>query len=75
MDNTKHSLGWDCSKAIRNGCSWAKDFIPVKGWTAEPTRKKTFDSFRVIDCPEFDRDAKNFGLKRMEENGNAELRG
>ena len=66
----KHSqLCWDCQKAC-GGCSWSRDFTPVPGWKAKPTKiisyttngsgrratKKKFyiDSFAVYECPEFE---------------------
>lgn len=63
----KHSqLCWDCNKAC-GGCSWSRDFTPVHGWKAEPTKiisytssgvgkKRRFyvDSFAVYECPEFE---------------------
>lgn len=71
--NFRHSLCWDCKNAVTLGCSWADRFEPVPGWTAEATKKKTFgvlvDSYRVEACPEFIRDAENFGLKRMKKKG------
>lgn len=64
---TKHNqLCWDCEKAC-GGCSWSKDFIPVKGWDAVPTKVRNgttskkgehivsvIDSFEVRECPEFE---------------------
>lgn len=56
---------WSCGRAVRNQCSWAFCFKPVKGWTAVPTlilaRDKrlyshTTDSFKITDCPLFIRD-------------------
>ena len=52
------TLCWDCQNAVRN-CSWSKDFIPVDGWEAIPTKiredngKRLVDSFIVKKCPEF----------------------
>ena len=55
------TLCWNCSRSI-NGCCWARDFKPVPGWKAKPTKIKGFyeagkittvDSFHVIECPEF----------------------
>ena len=74
-NNVKHSLCWDCAKSTNNGCSWSADFVPVEGWTAVPMQKKTFDSFRVDACPEFERDEKNFGLKRLDEEDRKNVRG
>ena len=56
----KHTLCWKCQKAC-GGCSWSKDFTPVENWNAVPTKIKaygtgdgTIDSYRVIECPEFE---------------------
>ncbi len=47
---------WECKNSYTNGCSWAKDFIPVKNWVAEETilnKKYSVKSYHVIKCPEF----------------------
>lgn len=52
------TLCWRCQNAIC-GCSWSRDFIPVEGWKAKPTKircekgNRDMDSFLVIECPEF----------------------
>lgn len=49
---------WNCANAVK-GCSWAREFIPVDGWEAVPTKikedggKRLVDSFIVKKCPEF----------------------
>lgn len=57
----KSTLCWKCKKATCK-CSWSKNFIPVKGWKAEPTKvlsrnsarsDRTVDSYLVLECPEF----------------------
>ena len=63
------TLCWECAKATGR-CSWSDEFIPVEGWNAKPTKKRVygggeFESYLVIECPEFERDAYNNGLKRM----------
>ena len=58
------TLCWDCKKSTTNGCSWARRMIPVKGWTAIPSHKKEFDSYLVVSCPEFHRDAWDYGRFR-----------
>ena len=60
------TLCWDCVKAI-GGCSWSDDLIPVKDWLAKETKISDEQSFWVYDCPEFVRDAKNFGQERFVE--------
>ena len=44
-----------CGNAC-GGCSWSREFIPVKGWKAEKTKIMTqhseeIESYYVIDCP------------------------
>lgn len=52
------TLCFKCSNAC-GGCSWSKDFVPVEGWTARPTRiemgktEKIVESFHVTACPLF----------------------
>ena len=55
------TLCWDCAKAVK-GCSWSRDFEPVPGWKAVPTKiygkarsddNRRIDSFAVYECPEF----------------------
>ena len=71
------TLCWDCANWCAD-CSWSKSFIPVPGWTAEPTVKfgqgeRPISSFRVLDCPQFFRDSyvaagRSFWLERGEQN-------
>ena len=54
------TICWNCSKACR-GCSWSRNFQPVDGWQATPTKVyqangKTLDSFIVHNCPQFEKD-------------------
>lgn len=56
------TLCWDCANAV-GWCSWSKDFTPVDGWDAEYVPDK--DSYRVIACPLFERDALEHGAKRL----------
>ena len=60
------TLCWDCAYAT-GGCRWSDKLKPVKGWTANRTHKKEFDSWVVIECPELLRDARENGLKRLVE--------
>ena len=60
------SICWDCENACC-GCSWSRWFEPVEGWTAKPVvitqcGGKT-PTYLVYACPEFKRDAVNYGLK------------
>lgn len=61
------SICWDCEHACC-GCSWSRRFKPVNGWTAIPTKLKmkgdrTTDTFIVLSCPQFKRDAVDYGMK------------
>ena len=66
---TPKTICWDCAKYC-GLCSWSKDAVPVEGWNAVPTVKKPYhgeplESFLVLNCPEFQRDAWDGGLKRL----------
>ena len=64
------TLCWDCANAT-GGCLWSDVLIPVKGWTAYPTPKKeNKDSYLVVKCPEFIRDATGGGLHRYRGDNN-----
>ena len=69
-EQTTSTQCWNCARAI-NGWSWAREFIPVKGWNATPIKKNSFygefESYIVHSCPEFVRDAYNNGTKRYKE--------
>lgn len=72
MNNyTKQTLCWDCAKAT-GFCNWSSDLKPVKGWKVIPTQRELYggiyNSCIVLECPEFERDAINNGLKRYKEN-------
>lgn len=65
--NKNFTLCWDCKNAT-GGCRWSDQLHPVEGWTATQTRNKCGgDSYIVHNCPEFIRDAMNYGLKRYRE--------
>lgn len=58
------TLCWRCGNACAK-CSWSKDFTPVEGWVAIPTKVKdshegTIDSFLVLKCPQFDDDTDQY---------------
>lgn len=63
----RDTLCWDCEKQCGK-CSWSKEFKPVNGWKAIPTKimggvgkyERCIESFLVIECPEFEL------LKRLE---------
>lgn len=48
------TLCWSCKKVTRSGCSWAKNHTPVEGWNAKKTKKAKIESYRVIECPEYE---------------------
>lgn len=61
-ETRKHKqLCWDCEKACGR-CSWSKNFTPVPGWKAIPTKIQAdnhskythVDSFDIYECPEFE---------------------
>ena len=39
------------------GCNWSREFKPVEGWEATPSRRRTkcyeIDSYCVTSCPEY----------------------
>lgn len=67
----KLTLCWRCfhsSKGRNSECSWARAFVPVEGWVAEPTygKKSVYAkadnldepvSYRVDECPMFQDDS------------------
>ena len=50
---------WTCKNAC-GGCSWSRDFEPVKGWEAEktfhPTNGEFVESYYIKSCPEYERE-------------------
>lgn len=59
MSRAVSTICWHCKHAV-GGCSWSRKYIPVVGWTAEPTKintpqkvMKQQDSFIVHACPLF----------------------
>ena len=58
------TICWCCSRAT-GGCSWSDNLMPVKGWTAKPVIKNTTNSYIVMNCPLFNRDSTNYGLRRL----------
>lgn len=53
----KKTLCWTCTVPGTGGCSWDKEFQPVEGWEAEPTRLRSdsgmydTESYAVKACP------------------------
>ena len=74
---SEKSLCWRCQRAdkfFHEGfyCPWSANFMPVPGWTAEPTQivsaeiEDIIDSFEVIKCPLFIADKKRERRKKWE---------
>lgn len=63
--NTEFTLCWDCKNAVYQRCEWTEKFEPVPGWQAVHRQvSKTYfpyDSYRVLYCPKFVRDADRGG--------------
>lgn len=67
MTVQSHQICWDCKWATNpkgSKCSWAREFKPVKGWTAEPRviapscewdrrHHRIVPTYRIYDCPLF----------------------
>ena len=49
-------LCWSCQNAVKK-CPWIANFIPVKGWVAEPDR----NGYKIYDCPLFKPDGESGG--------------
>jgi len=54
------TLCWTCANALKR-CSWSRNFSPVEGWDAIPTKIRmdrgiAIDSFFVRDCPLYNPD-------------------
>ena len=71
MSDRIQTLCWDCAKACGR-CPWSDPEYhrTVSGWDVIPTKirmnKDTFaDSYIVISCPEFERDAFGGGVYRV----------
>lgn len=67
------TLCWDCANAC-GGCTWSDHWLhkPINGWTAVRADLKTKDgevteSYIVTECPEFIRDAYDYGSFRREQ--------
>ena len=52
MTKSEESLCIFCEKVCNGGCSWSKEFTPVRGWNAE----KNANGYLVRYCPEFEPD-------------------
>ena len=67
----QQTLCWDCANAT-GGCSWSMhtEHKPVEGWNAirrdiHNKYSEPVESYIVISCPEFVRDARNGGTYRL----------
>ena len=69
----RQTLCWDCANAL-GGCSWSEypTQTPVEGWEAERRdihnkQGEDIESYIVIKCPQFIRDAWQGGAVRNRE--------
>ena len=62
MKSVHHAtICWNCKKACGR-CSWSRDFTPIEGWEAIPTKRRESwngytriaESYDVYNCPEFE---------------------
>ena len=64
-DPKKVTLCLNCKNATRpDKCEWVRDFTPVKKWWAKRTfvsKQSTYKSYKVKNCPKFERDAYDGG--------------
>lgn len=61
-DKYQHKC-WSCANYV-NGCSWSQSKIPVKGWLAEPVKRKhkgrdSGTGYKVLSCPKYIPDKSN----------------
>lgn len=61
---TRKTLCWDCKNACGR-CSWSREFKPVDGWEAVPSKVYQHencyaDSYIVQKCPMFEKDAGDY---------------
>lgn len=67
----EHTLCWDCTNATnpKGICPWSREFKEVPGWQAKLVNYRGFSNgyttYIVKSCPLFERNARNFGLKRL----------
>ena len=53
----KEQLCWTCKNAC-GGCDWSNLIEPVKGWTAKKVQRKSYETYRISECPEYIPDKK-----------------
>ena len=50
---------WTCKNAC-GGCSWSRDFTPIKGWDAKPSQKTsngvTTNTYCIKSCPQYEKE-------------------
>ena len=73
--NTNIQPCWTCERSC-GGCSWSKDLIPIKGWTAKPTVLKFrykdnsisyVDTYMIYKCPLYIQDYNDPDVERTTE--------
>ena len=67
MPSTKFSLCWECKKAV-GLCPWSAKLKPIPGWEADKfgaTAQKPYSTYLVKQCPLFERDAYDGGMRRQ----------
>ena len=50
------TICWSCRNAVpggQRGCSWSERLTPVPGWRAIRSGNNEFDTWCVLDCPEY----------------------
>ena len=59
---SKYQPCWTC-KNCYGGCNWSREFKPVEGWKAIktyiPNNEEHAESYKIIYCPEYKREAEN----------------
>lgn len=61
----KETLCWSCTKPGTGRCSWDRELEPVKGWTAVPSQTDGFDTFRVLHCPQYQKEPPRMSAEAM----------
>ena len=75
--NKRPTLCWSCAR-FSGRCSWSAHFEPVAGWNAEPDmlklgfRKQAIQTYTVLQCPLYKKDAEKDGNERMEDHAAAQ---
>ena len=64
------TICWTCANAVpdgKHGCSWSRDLLPVKGWTAKKRRNAEFTTYKITACPEYVRETQKTKQEADEE--------